>query len=265
MLTKCLIQLRAIGSWVLAASLFFLPVTAGANGPITLFAAASVAPVLGDLSKKFSREKGIKIRISAAASSVLARQVASGAPAHIVVLANPDWMQWLQERELIVSSSRQNLMGNRLALLQHVRSDLPEGLKEALAVALNEGRIAMADPDHVPAGLYGKAALETLGLWPQVEPVLARSANAPAAVALLARGEVSAAISYKTDARLSDRIKVQSVFPEHLHPPIRYQIAMVANDEKASTSPARKFFEFLVHADRRATFTAAGFTAQVSP
>jgi len=265
MLKKCLIQLRTTGAWVLAGSIFSLPVTALANSPITLFAAASVAPVLENISKEFSRKSGVKIRVSAAASSVLARQVASGAPADVVVLANPDWMQWLQERELIVSSSRKNLMGNRLALLQHVDSRLPADLKQALAVASNEGRIAMADPDHVPAGLYGKAALQALGLWPQTEPRLARSANAPAAVALLARGEVSAAISYNTDSRLSDKIKVHNLFPEQLHPPIRYQIATVTNSKNKSEHNARKFYEFLVHPDHHATFSAAGFKAPLAP
>jgi molybdate transport system substrate-binding protein len=230
-----------------------------AHAQTTLFAAASIAPVLRVLTSQFTRETGKKVRISAAASSVLARQIAAGAPANIVVLANPDWMTWLQDRDLVIRESRRDLISNQLAILGHTESRMPVDPVIALKGAVKNGRIAMADPDHVPAGKYGKSALIALGIWNDVSPHLARSANAPAAVALLSRGEVEAAISYQTDARLSDKVRILAVLPDHLYPPIRYQIALISSDQGSSQIEKSKLITFLTHPDRLTVFTAAGF------
>jgi molybdate transport system substrate-binding protein len=228
----------------------------------TLFVAASLASVMQKLATTFSEETGRRVRISAAASSVLARQIASGAPADIIVLANPAWMQWLEDRNLITNKSRRDLIGNQLALLRHSDTNLPDNLAPALNAALKSGRIAMADPDHVPAGIYGKAALTALGLWREVAPALAHSASAQAAVALLSRGEVSAAISYQTDARLSDKVSVHILFPQNLYPKIRYQMAAIAN---STNQTAALLIKYLGHSDRLAVFEAAGFSPLASP
>jgi molybdate transport system substrate-binding protein len=262
MTKKCHKILRRIGACSLAASVTISAATVEAKGIVTLFAASSLAPTLEIMIKPFSQDTGLRVRISAAASSVLARQIASGAPADIIVLANPAWMQWLEQRNLINQESRRDLVSNRLALLRHQDTSLPNELESALKQALKTGRIAMADPDHVPAGIYGKAALEGLGLWPEMAPYLARSPNAPATVALLSRGEVSAAISYQTDAHLSEKVVVHTIFPAKLHPPVRYQIATIST----SAGPAsNKLFNYLGHPDRLAIFMAAGFTAPVAP
>jgi len=246
----------------MALAIFTSTSAVEASGTITLFVAASLAPIIEKSTTPFSDDTGISVRISAAASSVLARQVASGAPADIVILANPDWMQWLQDRSLINRLSRRDLISNQLALLRHADTELPAGMVPALEAALKTGRLAMADPDHVPAGIYGKAALTSLGLWQLVAPALARSPNAPAAVALLSRGEVSAAISYSTDARLSNKIVVHEIFPQKLHPSIRYQIADVSSSKNPDST---RLIEYLLHPDRIPVFRAAGFTAPKAP
>jgi molybdate transport system substrate-binding protein len=246
----------------LALSVIAGTFTAQARDITTLFVAASLAPVIQKLVRTFSEETGHAVRISAAASSVLARQISSGAPADIIVVANPAWMQWLEDRNLINEKSRRDLIGNQIALLRHTDTNLPENLIPALTAALKSGRIAMADPDHVPAGIYGKSALTALGLWPAVAPALARSASAPAAVALLSRGEVAAAISYQTDARLSTEVSVHTVFPQNLYPNIRYQIATIAN---STNQTANLLMKYLGHSDRLAVFEAAGFTPLASP
>ena len=262
MTRMCQKILRRTGAWAMALTIFVSASAVEAGNTITLFAAASLAPILENSTTPFSHDTGITVRISAAASSVLARQVASGAPADIVVLANPDWMQWLQDRGLINRPSRRDLISNRLALLRHTETELPAGLVPALESALKTGRLAMADPDHVPAGIYGKAALTSLGLWQQAAPALARSPNAPAAVALLSRGEVSAAISYSTDAHLSNKIVVHELFPQKLHPSIRYQIAAVSSSKNPNAS---QLIKFLLHPDRIPVFKAAGFAAPIAP
>ncbi|MBT3702749.1 MAG: molybdate ABC transporter substrate-binding protein [Alphaproteobacteria bacterium] len=255
-------KLCQIGSFLLAISVIAGTFVAQAKDNTTLFVAASLAPVIQKLAATFSEKTGRTIRISAAASSVLARQIASGAPADIIVLANPAWMQWLEDRNLIDNKSRRDLIGNRLALLRHANTSLPNNMVPALNAALKSGRIAMADPDHVPAGIYGKAALTALGLWSEVSPALARSASAPAAVALLSRGEVSAAISYQTDAQLSDKVSVHTVFPQNLYPKIRYQIATITN---STNQTAGLLMKYLGDQERLPVFVAAGFSPPVSP
>ena len=245
-------------SWLVALFLLAGQLPLAAKAEVTLFAAASVAPALTRIIDDLNRNAGADIRLSPAASSVLSRQIQSGAPADIVVLANPQWMNWLEDRNLIHKDSRADLLENRLALLTRKDASLPADPEAAILAALKSGRIAMADPDHVPAGIYGKTTLQALGLWSSIRTQLAHSPNAPAAVALLARGEVSAAISYQSDARLSDRVKVQLLFPEHLHAPIRYQIALVDTGGKLKDA-AVKLYDYLLDRDRNSVWKSWGF------
>lgn len=196
--------------------------------------------------------------LSFAASSALARQVAAGAPADLFVSADEPWMDDVERRGLIVPGTRAPFLGNRLVLVAP-RSDprnVTLGPRSNLPALLGDGRLAMADPDSVPAGKYGKAALEKFGIWPAVAPKVVRAENVRAALSFVERGTASFGIVYLTDARASARVRVAATFPANSHPPIRYPLARL----KASISPdAEPFRAFLLSREGKAIFTRFGF------
>lgn len=194
--------------------------------------------------------------LSFAASSALARQVAAGAPADLFVSADEPWMDDVERRGLIVAGTRAPFLGNRLVLVTP-RSNPANVALGNLAAALGNGRLAMADPDSVPAGKYGKAALEKLGLWNAVAPKVVRAENVRAALAFVERGAAQYGVVYLTDARASPKVRVAATFPADSHPPIRYPLARL----KASTSPdAEPFRAFLLSREGRSIFTRFGFS-----
>jgi molybdate transport system substrate-binding protein len=195
---------------------------------------------------------------SFASSSTLAKQIANGAPANLFISADEDWMNYLDERRLIVRESRLNLLSNKLVVVSPLDSNLTVELVPnfPLAQLLGRERLAVGDPDHVPAGKYAKAALEKLGVWSQVESKLARAENVRAALALVERGECPLGIVYSSDARISQKLKVVATFPEESHPLITYPAALVAEKD---TDVARAFLDFLKGPDARLVFEKYGF------
>lgn len=194
-----------------------------------------------DLAESFEAETGTEVVLSLAASSVLAKQIEHGAPAGIFVAANPDWMDYLDAQDLIVSKSRRDIAANRLALIEPEESDAAVDLDnpDSLVAALGpDGRLAVGDPAHVPAGDYARQALEALGLWAMLEPRLARAANVRGALALVERGESPLGIAYATDTAVSDRVKIVAIFPPSSHAPILYPAARVG----AGDGPAAQAF-----------------------
>ena len=165
-------------------------------------------------------------------------------------------MDWAEENGGVVGTSRQNLLANRLVLIT------PKGGKavslDTLAGDLTDQRLAMGDPDHVPAGIYGREALKTLGLWEKVKNKLARMANVRSALALVDRGEAAAGIVYATDAPVAGKTDVTSVFPATSHSPIVYPIALTPDGAKKTE--AMKFLAFLTGARARALFSRYGFS-----
>ena len=226
---------------------------------ITVFAAASLKTALDDIARDFQRASGYSIALSAAGSSVLARQIALGAPADIFISANVTWMDRLQRDGAIALDTRFDLLGNRLALIAHdpdaqmvqMTSDLP------LAKMLGDARLAMALVDAVPAGIYGKAALTSLGLWSDVAPKVAQTDNVRAALALVALGEVPYGIVYKTDALAEPRVHTVGIFPAETHPPIVYPVAAVRD---GTSAPVDAFLRYLRGGAARQTFERHGFT-----
>lgn len=196
--------------------------------------------------------------LSFAASSALARQIVAGGPADLFISADEEWMDDVQRRALLAPRSRADLVANALVLIApggsaktiRIAKNMP------LARALGSSRLAMADPDSVPAGKYGKAALTTLGIWSSVANKIARAENVRAALALVERGEAPLGIVYATDARASGKVMVVGTFPAASHPPIRYPIARLAR----STNPeAEGFRRFLLSAKGKAIFARFGF------
>ncbi len=225
-----------------------------AAGGVTVFAAASLADALDAAARSY----GAKVTVSYGASSTLARQIENGAPADVFISADLDWMDFLGERKLVVPGSRVNLLRNRLVLIAPADSRASLEIKPgfSLAAALGGGRLAMANPQGVPAGKYGKAALESLGVWRSVADRIAPAENVRAALALVARGEAPFGIVYRTDALAEKKVKIVGEFPAGSHPPIVYPAAAVATGRRDA---AQAFLDYLGSARARAVFAAHGF------
>ncbi len=224
---------------------------------LLVFAAASMQDALAAAIAEFPGEA--VIAASYASSSTLARQIEQGAPADVFISANPEWMDYLAERGLLRAGSRTDLLGNGLVLVAPAASDLELAIAPGfdLAGALGGGRLAMGDPDHVPAGIYGQAALASLGVWQQVATQVARADNVRAALALVARGEAPLGIVYRSDAAAEPGVRVVATFPESSHPPIVYPIAVLAG---SAHPQAAALIEFLHSAAAAPLYERFGFS-----
>ena len=228
------------------------------DGPL-VFAAASLTDAMTEIAGAFSAATGIRAQFSFAASSTLARQIEYGAPASVFISANRLWMDRLEEAGLIVAASRSDIAGNRLAVIAPASAGSPTDFTPSrdLARLLGDGRLAVADPDHVPAGIYARAALESLGLWRDMQPRLARSGDVRGALALVARGEAPLGIVYASDAEVTDRVRAIALLPADSHPPIAYPAALTAT----AGDDARAFLPFLRGPAAQAILRARGFSA----
>lgn len=248
--------MRVARRWLIGVALGLAVVPAAAQqrneGPLVL-AAASLQESMTAAADAWARKGHQRPVISFAASSVLARQAASGARADLFVSADTEWMDFLAERQAIVPGTRAPFLGNRLVLV--TRADAPSEPRPLAAML--RGRIAVADPAAVPAGRYAEAALRKLKLWGAAAPQLVRAENVRAALALVERGAAPYGIVYATDARASPRVRVAGVFPQSSHPPIVYPLARL----RTSTHPeAEGFRRFLLSNEGRAIFARYGFS-----
>jgi len=249
-------QHLAFTTIALAASLFGQP-AARADDATLVIAAASLKNALDAAVEDYSKSTGKTVTVSYAASSVLAKQIEEGAPADIFFSADLDWMGALQEKQLIATESRVTLLGNELVLVAPTDSQISLTIAPgfSLAEALGEGKLAMALTASVPAGKYGKAALEKLGVWDRVSANVAEAENVRAALALVARGEAALGIVYATDANAEPGVKIIGAFPADSHPPILYPVALT----KSAKPDARAFLDYLTSAKAKPIFEAQGF------
>jgi molybdate transport system substrate-binding protein len=234
-------------------------VTARAEGPVTVFAAASLQDALSAAAKTFTADTGIAVKFSFDASSTLARQIEQGAPADLFASADLDWMDYLAKLNLIDPKSRINLLGNRLVVIAPKDAALTE-LKfdqASFEAALGSGRIATGAVETVPVGRYAKGALEKLGLWTALSSRIAPAENVRAALAYVARGEAPLGIVYATDAAAEPKVKIVATFPRDSHPTIVYPFAVTA---AAKGDDAKRFLTFLQGPAARAIFVAQGFS-----
>jgi len=219
----------------------------------TIFAAASLKNALDEITKSYPG----KAVVSYGASSALAKQIESGAPADVFISADLDWMDYVESKGLLAAGTRRNLLGNRLVLI--APKSEPVGLQPApgfaILPALKNGRIALADPNSVPAGKYAKAAFEKLGVWNQVAGRVAAAENVRAALAFVARGEAPLGVVYQTDAAAEPAVMIAGVFPADSHPPIIYPAAVI----RASKPQGKAFLDFLGGPDARRIFEKHGF------
>ena len=234
------------------------PMAPARAADLTVFAAASLKEALDQQVGRFEAETGVRIVVSYGGSNALAKQIEAGAPADVFLSADTDWADYLDQRHLLRSGSRIDLLRNRLVLIAPADTITSFSIRPgfALAAALGTGRLAMANPDSVPAGKYGKAALSALGVWSGVESHLARTDNVRAALMLVARGEAPLGIVYATDAMAEPRVRVAGTFPEDTHPPIVYPIAVVASSRAPS---AQRFVDSLSSPAGRAVWVRHGF------
>jgi molybdate transport system substrate-binding protein len=229
---------------------------------LLVFAAASLTNVLGELAPAWESTSGVGVKLSFAASSVLARQIEAGSNADVFISADQEWMDYLQTRDLINRSSRRNLVGNRLVLIapadSKIELKIARGFK--LADALGGGRLATGDPDTVPVGRYARSALTTLGVWDEVADRLVRADNVRSAMLFVSRGEVPLGIVYATDANVDSKVRVVDMFPADTHAPITYPAAATRGAQPAATA----FVAFLKGEQARVAWRKFGFV-ELSP
>jgi molybdate transport system substrate-binding protein len=244
---------------LLALFAFALPATAQDRAPLVL-AAASMQEALTDAADVWTSAGHARPRLSFAASSALARQIAAGGRADLFVSADSDWMDDIEKRRLLVPGTRAVLVRNQLVVV--ARPGLPRVAATkgvALAKILASAPLAMADPDSVPAGKYGREALTRLGAWAAVAPRVVRAENVRAALALVERGAAPYGIVYATDARAARGVQIAGVFPPRSHAPIVYPLARLT----AGTAPeAEGFRRFLLSRAGQAILARRGFATR---
>jgi molybdate transport system substrate-binding protein len=253
-------------SFVAAVTTFggsvFAPTVFAEDTELVIFAASSLKTALDKVAAAWTLDTKKETSLSYAASSALARQIESGAPADVFMSADTDWMSYLTDKKLVAAEGVVNLLGNEIVLIAPKQSTTEIKLEQGLnlAAVLGNGKLAMADVKAVPAGKYGKAALESLGAWTDVEPQVAQAENVRAALKLVATGEAPLGIVYATDARAEPSVKIIASFPASSHPPIIYPVAAVASSGSAD---AKAFVAFLRSPEALDIFKAEGFTSLV--
>jgi molybdate transport system substrate-binding protein len=224
---------------------------------LLVFAAASLTDVLGELAPAFEKSSKVAVKLSFAASSVLARQIEAGGEADVFVSADQEWMDYLLARNLIDTASRRDLVGNRLVLIAPADSKLELRIAPGfgLATALGKGRLSTGDPDTVPVGRYARSALTNLGVWDELQDRLVRADNVRSALLFVARGEVPLGIVYATDAVVDRDVRIVDTFPANTHAPITYPAASI----RGANPAAAAFLEFLASEPARPTWRKFGF------
>ena len=226
---------------------------------VIVFAAASATNALDEIAALFTA-KGLGIvKASYASSSTLAKQIEQGAPADVFLSADQQWADYLSTRKLLDDSSRTNIVGNELVLIAPAEAKTPSIKIEKsfdFAALLGDGRLSTGDPDHVPVGLYAKQSFENLGQWQAIEPKLARAESVRSALAFVERSETPYGIVYSTDAAVSKKVKVVATFPQALHDPIVYPVALVAG---RNNDTAKAYLSFLKSPAAKEVFVKYGF------
>ncbi|CZF86561.1 molybdate ABC transporter substrate-binding protein [Grimontia marina] len=222
--------------------IFVFSSSVSAREEVLVFAASSMTTALSEIVEVYQRKTGNKVTVSYASSSALARQLAYGAPADIYISANEKWMDYSVEQGVIEENTVMPWLENQLVFIsgKDVRT-LPALDDKTLIEVIGKSRLAISDPGHVPAGIYAKESLETMGLWGSVKNKLALSNSVRATMALVERGEAPLGIVYFSDAKASSRVKVTAKIPDSAHSPIVFPKALT----KGASKNAEQFFRFM--------------------
>jgi len=230
---------------------YALPVAA--DNQVTVFAAASLTSALDAMSSKRGTPR---CRCVYASSSVLARQIIAGAPADIFISAHPRWMAELVRHGVIVAPSRRDLLRNRLVFAAPASAPIKIDGRQSIISAVKNGWLAMGDPDHVPAGIYGKAALENMELWKILTPRIVRATNVRAALALVERGEAALGLVYESDLKASSKVVLAGRLATSTHPPVIYSAAVIKG---RGTALVKRFYDTLNSPEAKSIFVKHGF------
>lgn len=250
---------RLLQAIALGLALTCMPAVARETPALTVYAAASMTDALKEIGADFTARTGTPVRFNFAASSLLARQIQAGAPADVFFSADIEWMDYLQQRGLVLPKSRRIVAGNRLVLIAPAGSTTRVALTDGVDLVTPLGpraKLAMADPEFVPAGRYAKSALVSLGAWDALADRLARAQNVRDALLYVARGEAPLGIVYETDAKIEPKVRVLAVFPARTHAPILYPAALT---RQATQPMAQAFLDAVTAQAGRATLQRFGF------
>lgn len=253
--------LHVIGRFRVAilVSLFLTVSPSFAADKVVVFAASSLTNALNEIGQQYEQLNEVNVVFSFASSSTLARQVIQGAPADLYLSANQKWMDYAEQKGAVNARSRTTLLSNRLVLVAPQSSETTAININAnwdISTAIGDSRLAVGDPDHVPAGRYAKQALQTLHLWQKAEPLLARANNVRGALVLVERAEAKYGIVYATDAQIATNVKVVGTFPASSHKQIEYPLVMV---QAKPTQATQDFYHYLLSPDAKEVFEKYGF------
>lgn len=229
------------------------------DGKVTVFAAASLTNAFQDIGKIYKEKTGKDVTFSFAASSALAKQIESGAPASIFASADNKWMDYTEGKDLTLKDTRVTPIGNSLVLIMPAETAKDVTIDKSFDWAAflgKDGKIATGLTDSVPVGIYAKTALTNLGQWDTVRSHIVGAENVRAALALVERGEAKAGIVYGTDAAIAKNVKVVATFPVGSHPPVEYPFEIVKGQDTPET---RAFFDFLVGPEAKEIYAKYGF------
>ncbi|HDL8798236.1 TPA: molybdate ABC transporter substrate-binding protein [Yersinia enterocolitica] len=255
-------QYGKVTKWVASAALLAAFSSSAMAADMAVFAAASLTNALQDIAAQYKKEKQVDVVASYASSSTLARQIEQGAPVDLFISADQQWMDYAIDKQQMVANTRYTLLGNELVLIAPKDSKITKveiDKKTDWKKLLEGGRLAVGDPDHVPAGIYAKESLENLGAWATLAPEMARANNVRSAMALVERAEAPLGIVYGSDAIASDKVKVVGVFPEASHKPVEYSMAIVKGHENPTVTA---FYDYLKSPAAAVIFEKYGFTTR---
>lgn len=227
---------------------------------VLVYAAASTSNAVTEIIKQFNQlTPDIKVKVSFASSSTLAKQIEAGAPAQLYISANPKWMDYLQGQKLIVDQSRRDLLSNQIVLVTPLGKPIAVEMSKGYNLAKDlKGKLCLGDSSHVPVGIYAKQALVSLGWWDKVKSHIVGTKDVRAAMALVELGECAAGIVYATDALASKKIELVAKFPVDSHNPIVYPVAKLVSAKKSADS----FLNYLSSPQAIAVFKKYGFSTQ---
>jgi molybdate transport system substrate-binding protein len=230
------------------------------EGKITVFAAASLTNAMQDIAAVYKKETNVDVVSSFASSSTLARQIEAGAPADLFISADQKWMDYAVDKKAVDAASRVTLLGNSLVVVApkaSAQGEVAINKETPWSSLLKGGRLAVGDPEHVPAGIYAKEALQKLGAWETLAPELAPAEDVRGALALVARNEAPLGIVYGSDAVAEKGVKVVGTFPEDSHKKVEYPVAIIDGHKNATVSA---FYDYLKGPQASAIFNRYGFT-----
>jgi molybdate transport system substrate-binding protein len=223
---------------------------------ITVYAAASLTNAVNELDTIYEQKNKTEVKTSYAGSSTLAKQIEAGAPADVFISADVQWMDYLQNKQLVTAAARINLLGNRLVVITPKDHPLKLKIDKSFDPSkVIQGKLCTGDTKSVPVGKYAKQALSSLGWWDKVQPRLVETEDVRAALNFVARGECQIGIVYATDAAISKDVVVAGIFPENTHPPIIYPVGLTKKNAESV-----KFYKFLQSGQAKTIFKKYGFS-----